>query len=229
MRKCGTVAVALVLASSAVHAQTITNGFTFTVASGGGACATGTHYHSNTGGAFGNPAGKAEVGNYSSECVRGLSEYNLAGLSSATNAFVTFDVFKLGGLFSGTNDFPFSGTIDVFAYGGNNLEDISDYQAASLGMVGSFSTIGLGVGEILSLDITSFFNTAVAASQSSLGIRLQRSGESSTASGAETFQNFRLTSDNQSTGVVPEPSTYALTAAGLGAIAYLRRRRRVVA
>ena len=96
-------------------------------------------------------------------------------------------------------------------------------------LFGSFSTIGLGVGEILSLDITSFFNTAVAASQSSLGIRLQRSGESSTASGAETFQNFRLTSDNQSTGVVPEPSTYALTAAGLGAIAYLRRRRRVVA
>jgi len=40
-------------------------------------------------------------------------------------------VFRLGGLFAGVNDSPFSGTINVFAYAGNNTENISDYEAAS--------------------------------------------------------------------------------------------------
>lgn len=224
MRRFAAIGVAIVMASGTVHAQTITNGFTFTVASAGGSCGTGTHYHSNTGGAYGNPAGKAEVGNYSSECVRGLSEYNLSGLSAASSAYVTFNVYKLGGLFTGVNDYPFSGMINVLAYDGNNTEDIADYQAASLGTVGSFSTIGLGLGDVLSFDITSFFNAAVNASKSSLGIRLQRASESSTNAGAETFDSFRLTSDNQST-VTPEPGTYLLMAAGLTGLALLRRRR----
>lgn len=227
MKRLVAMGMAMAMASGALQAQTITNGFTFTVASAGGSCGSGTHYHSNTGGSFGNPAGKAEVGNYSSECVRGLSEYNLASLSTASSAFVTFNVYKLGGLFNGVNDFPFSGMIDVLAYDGNNTEDIADYQAASLGTVGSFSTSGLGLGDVLSFDITSLFNSAVTASKSSFGIRLQRAGESSTGSGAETFDSFRLTSDNQST-VTPEPSTYALLAAGLSALVLLQRRRRLV-
>ena len=54
--------VALALAAN-VEAVLITNGFTFAVASDGGADQdTGSHFHSNTGGVFGNPAGKAEVG-----------------------------------------------------------------------------------------------------------------------------------------------------------------------
>jgi hypothetical protein len=64
-------------------AATITNGFTFSVADGfTGLSGQGTHFHSSTGGDFGNPAGKAEVGGFfGSEEVRGLSEYNLSGLS----------------------------------------------------------------------------------------------------------------------------------------------------
>jgi hypothetical protein len=73
----------------------------------------GTHYHSNTGGSFGNPAGKAEVGRFLSEAVRGLSEYNLTGLGTVLDAFVSFKVFKAGGLFNGTNDFPFNGPIQI--------------------------------------------------------------------------------------------------------------------
>jgi hypothetical protein len=223
------LALALALGGGAARAQVITPGFTFAVASAGDACGTGSHFHSNTGGVFGNPAGKAEVGNFFGECVRGLSEYDLAGLSTSPTAFVTFDVYSKGGLFAGDNDFPFTGTVDVVAYQGNNLEDIGDHQAASVGTVGSFSTAGLSVGDVLSFDITSIFDAAIASGAPSLGIRLQRSGESSANAGAWTFDTFRLTSDDQSTSVAPEPGGNALLATGLGAIGLAVVRRRSVA
>lgn len=212
------------VAMVSAQADTITQGFTYAVASAGGSTATGTHFHSNTGGAFGNPAGKAEVGRFGSEEVRGLSEYNLTGLTSATSAFVTFDVYKAGGLFTGTNDFPFTGSIAVDAYVGNNLEDISDYQAASSGAIGSFSTTGLFVGGVLSFDITGIYNTAIANGNTSLGIRLQASPLNDR--GAWTFDTFRLTTDNQGTiNNVPEPQSVALLLAGLGVMGVLRARQ----
>ncbi len=219
-------ACGLALTALPASAQTITNGFTYAVASGGGAPATGTHYHSNTGGAFGNPAGKAEVGRFSTETVRGLSEYNLASLTAAQSAFVTFDVFKKGGLFAGTNDTPFNGPITIFAYQGNNLEDISDYQATTFATIGTFnvSAATTNVGDIFSFDITSAFNTAISNGWSSLGIRLQ--ADSLTASQAWTFQDFRLTSNNQSTNpnpAVPEPATWAMMIVGFGAVGYSLR------
>lgn len=227
MRRLAVVALLVVGATaSSGNAQTITNGFTFAVSTDFDRCTVGTHYHSNTGGAYGNPAGKAEVGNYQSECVRGLSEYNLAGLATATNAYVTFDVFKLGGLFIGFNDVPFNGTIHVVSYVGNNVEDLSDWGAPSSGNVGSFSTVGLAVNQVISLDITSIFNNAILGGQSSLGIRLERVGESPTNAGAVTFENFHLTSDDQSTITSPEPATWCLTAAGLAGMVFARRRVR---
>jgi PEP-CTERM motif len=217
--------------AAAAQAALITSGFTFAVASAGGATATGTHYHSNTGGAFGNPAGKAEVGRFGTEEVRGLSEYNLTGLGLASSAFVTFDIFKKGGLFNGTNDTPFTGTVIVEAYAGNNLENISDYQAASLGQVGTFAIDPLtyNVGDIFSFDITSFFNDVVNSGGTSLGIRLREStaGADYALSKAWTFEDFRLTSDNQCTGAacgIPEPGSLALVGLALLAAGMARRR-----
>jgi hypothetical protein len=205
----------------AAQAATITNGFTYSVADSGGDL-IGSHYHSNTGGAFGNPAGKAEVGSFFSEAVRGLSEYNLAGLASGP-AYVTFNVFKLGGLFSGDNDFPFTGNIDVVAYASNNTEDISDFQAPSIGTVGTFSTAGLAVGNTLSFDITSIYNNALASSLPSLGIRLQTAAGTNTGGGALTFDTFRLTSDNQTTAIPTPALLPGLIGMGL---ATLRKNRR---
>lgn len=120
-----TILATCILGSSVAVAITITDGFTFTVASGADT-SFGTHFHSNTGGSFGNPSGKAEIGRFANEEARGLSEYDLAGLGNAPSAFATFNVFNDGGLFAGTNDFPFDGTIVVESYSGNNTEDLTD-------------------------------------------------------------------------------------------------------
>jgi hypothetical protein len=220
-------AVGILVAGLAMGAQaaTITDGFTYSVASSSGSTDSGSHFHSNTGGAFGNPAGKAEVGRFFSEEVRGLSEYNLTGLAAASSAYVTFDVYKAAGLFGGSNDFPFEGRIEVDAYRGNNAENISDYQAASTGLVGSFATTPLFVGGVVSFNVTSIFNAAIANGDSSLGIRLKAAPLN--PSGAWTFQSFRLTSDNQGTiPAVPEPESLALMAAGVLTVCTLARRKK---
>ncbi|MCW5557496.1 MAG: PEP-CTERM sorting domain-containing protein, partial [Verrucomicrobiae bacterium] len=226
--KLAGLTLAAFIGGPAYAANLITEGFTFAVASGGGVTDIGTHYHSNTGGAFGNPAGKAEVGRFGSEEVRGLSEYNLTGLGTATSAYVSFDVFKAGGLFDGVNDRPFTGKIIVDAYAGNNLENISDYGATSLGEVGIFNVSTLIAGDIFSFDITSIFNAAIAAGNTSLGIRLRedRSNPDYNSSLAWTFDTFRLTSDNLTTkpgAVVPEPESFALVGLVLVGAAFSRR------
>lgn len=201
-------------------ANTITQGFTYSVADAFiGSSGVGTHFHSSTGGDFGNPAGLAEVGRLGDEEVRGLSEYNLAGLAVAASAFVTFDVYQLGGLFGQAN---YSGPISIFSFLGDNSEDLSDFQAASTGSVGTFNSTGLSVGDVTSFDITSLFNTAIGNGNASLGIRLQLNPLSA-ANQAIVFKDFRLTTDNQST-VVPAPASLVLVVAALLGLFATRRR-----
>ncbi|MCC6610109.1 MAG: PEP-CTERM sorting domain-containing protein [Burkholderiales bacterium] len=229
---CSAVAAMALLAATGAQAALITNGFTFAVATGSDTD-IGTHFHSSTGGDYGNPAGKAEVGRFTIEEVRGLSEYDLTGLgSSVTSAFVTFNVYKQGGLFSGVNDTPFTGTILIDAYAGNNAEDISDYEAATRGGVGSFSVTrsptSPALGTVFSFDITALLNAALADSLTSFGIRLRedRGGPDYESSRAWTFDNFRLTTDDQSTGTVPLPATFWLFGIGLAALFGVRRTAR---
>ena len=213
--------------SSTAYAVTITEGFTFAVASDPSDRTVGTHFHSNTGGAFGNPAGKAEVGDFFGEEVRGLSEYSLAGLTNSATAFVTFNVFDLAGLFANQNDFPFDGDIDVVTYAGNNLEDISDFQAPIGTVLGTFNTAGLSVGDVLSFDITSAFNMAIDAAEMSLGVRLQIAAGVDPLGGAVTFDTFRLTTDDQ-TSVIPVPAAVWLFGTALiGLIGFGKRRKSV--
>ncbi|MGM3308006.1 hypothetical protein ACSQ6I_18860 [Anabaena sp. WFMT] len=194
----GSVALAVVasfsLASpSPVKAAIITPGLAFSVSSGPDPNGFGIYFSSSTSNPFGNPAGKNEVGNFFNEDIRGLSEYNLTGLTSAASALINFDVFQKGGLFPAINGFPFTGNIQLVSYIGNNAENLYDYQAPSIGTVGTFSTASLAVGDTLSFDVTSIFNSAISNGFSSLGIRLQVDSGTDPEGGAWTFDNFRLT------------------------------------
>jgi len=92
------------------HAGAVTiNGLGFTTAQDTNPAPSndGTHFHSDSGGSFGNPAGLLEVGTYfvnplHIEEIRGHGEFNLASIPAGA-ATLSFDVFGLGGLFSQAN------------------------------------------------------------------------------------------------------------------------------
>ncbi len=183
----------------------------------------GDHFHSHSSGVLGRPPFKAEVGENSisslepDEVVRGLSEFDVAGRLPAVKATLSFDVFSFG-LFD-ENDFPFDGTIDLIGYAGNNAEDISDYEAVSLVDIGSFSTVGLNIGDTLSFDVTTPYNLGIENGLTSLGVRLLT--EDDTRGGAWTFDNFQA-----NVRPIPEPTTVALLGIGIAGLAGVEVRRR---
>jgi hypothetical protein len=216
----------LLAAPRVAAADTVTLGDTFAVASEFGDQSVGTHFHSDSSGSFGNPAGKAEVGAFIAENVVGLSEFNLTGLNpNPASAVLTFNVFAAMGLFAPINDFPLNGTIDVLAYHGNNAEDITDYEASAIATIGSIKTSDLVVGSPVSFDITTLLASQIAGGFNSLGVRLQSAGPFTVNAGAWTFDNFSLTTSDGSTDVapVPEPSTIGLL--GIGLVMISRRWR----
>ncbi|MBN9428937.1 MAG: IPTL-CTERM sorting domain-containing protein [Burkholderiales bacterium] len=156
-------------------AQTTLNGLTHD-------SADGNHSHAS--------AGTAEVGGFEgSEIVRGMSEFDISALTGpVASATLRFSVSALAGC---CGQGPFSGTVEVVAYVGNNAANVSDFSAPATATLGTFSTAGATVGQVFNLDVTSALNAAIASSDVSFGVRLARSPESS-ANEALSFNNFQL-------------------------------------
>jgi len=226
---CG---IALGVASGAQALTPVTGGLPFTVANDGPGLA-GSHFHSST---LTGDGGFAEVGrlfffddngNEVREESRGLSEFDLSGLGTASEAILQFEVLSPGGLFL-ENENPFDGIIALLAYEGDNFESIGDFQITPTFSLGDFpiDPINFSGGEIISLDITALYNSFIADGVSALGIRLENAPLIE-GSQAWTFGNFLLTTEVAPPPPpptdIPEPATLGLL--GLGAVLALRRKR----
>jgi hypothetical protein len=149
----------------------------------------GNHFHSDDGGSFGNGPDFMEVGDYTCEEVRGMVEFDLAGLLPRFTASVTCSVFREGGLFNGVNDFLTVFDVDTYAYHANNAEDLSDFQVSTPFFLYNFSTGGLTVGDTVSFDVTTASQDALVAS-AALGVRMQPGTDPQ--GGAITFEQCNL-------------------------------------
>jgi len=215
------VLLGLCTITSVVDADTINTSNIQSIASSGPTFpgTSGTHFHS----ALGLPV---EVGNLFlpgiEEDVRGVAEFNLIS-QSLSSAALSFVLAGFGGYFQGG---PGNYTINVFAYSGDNSIALSDYQAPAIALLGSFSTVGMVVGQSFSFDATAPFNAALLSSggTGSLGIRLQPATDPGAGLGggfANRFGNFQL-----NTALIPEPSSVVLFGTGALLIGYLWWRRK---
>jgi hypothetical protein len=218
--------------------SSIGNGFT------GGSHPAGSHFHSSNLDVLpaGNPSiivpGAAEVGGFfGDEEIRGVSEFELQGAEAADAATLKFDVFDtfaaglspeasgVDGLF---NQGGYVGFVDVFPYVADATETISDYQVETLTELPILSfEVGPGLlagGDTLSVDVTQIYNDLVAGGEAAFGVRLQMASPDPDA-GAITFDNFRISLEQSSTPVVPEPNAGVIMIAGCGMLLGLRRRR----
>lgn len=177
------------------EAIALLTGNEFSVASaspGGWPDPVGDHFHSDDSDTYGTGTDWIEVGECcadgNDEEARGMVEFNIVGAFVAQSAMVEVQVAQLGGLFGQSG--PGSFTIDVYAYEGNNTEQIVDYSAEATYLT-SFESAGLLVSQVLQFDVTDVFNAAVGDSDPSLGIRFQPASEPGEQ--AVVFGNATLT------------------------------------
>ncbi len=194
----------------------------------------GSHFHSSNLDTLpvGNPVipniHVAEVGGFfGDEEVRGLVEIDVDSAPTADEAILLFDVYDVthlsaipvGGIFG---QGPLQGTVELFGYTGNNMEELADYQITPVSPLFSFDASSLAAGETIEVDITDFYNGLIGNSDPAAGFRLQVADSVDTSdanTGAITFDNFRI-------ALVPEPRSLWFAFVGLVGYVLIRPRRR---
>lgn len=164
-----------------------------------------THEHSDLN------SGEVSVGTYLTfEEVRGVTEFNIADAAPGSLASLSFKVSKLADDFYPDGG-PGNFTINILGYVGDNVANLSDYNIATLGLIGSFSTNGLTIGQSFTFDASSILASALAANAFSLGIRLEAATDPGDGIGV-TFNGFSLTFEPPGKyaplGVISSPDPY---------------------
>lgn len=193
-------------AATTARADSI-NALTFSVASPTRPNGTGTSIQSS---------GVLEVGTIGNNSeVRGLLEFDLTGQTPG-RAFMTFNFLRPTG---NSGQAFYDGDIDVYLYAGNNAIDLSDFEAPAV-FRARFNVIFASGGDV-SLELTDFYNEALARGVPALGVRFQP--VSLPDNSAAQFYNFKLGTPQTPT---PEPATIILLRSGLAALVLKAGRRR---
>jgi hypothetical protein len=172
----------------------------------------GTHFHS----ADGTPGVAAtendlEVGDFSSnsEEVRGMVEFDLAGLDSdIAEVRAQCDVAILGGLYGqGSSVFD----VALSYYTGDNVEGLTDFGSPFSGLpvpnqIGTFSTDGLLVGDNVGGDVTGPYLAAIANGDPALGVLAQAGSDPGV--GAITFNNCYLLITEENIDIDIKPGSF---------------------
>lgn len=213
------IAASLVLATSAANADVLAATAAGGVNNAGGLGGSGDHFHTDVGRAAGVNYSFGEEG-------RGIAEFDVSGIAAFTSATLSFRVSAFLDDY-GTST-PFVDPIDVLGYLGNNDVAVSDFESATLGLIGRFATAGSSIGDVFSFDVTSALQAALAGGTQSLGILFDPVTQSA-FDNAIRFDEISITtsptsSSGPSTAAVPEPATSALLGLGVAGAVLSRRR-----
>jgi hypothetical protein len=156
-----------------------------------------------------------------------FAEFNISNFSAAPNTFINSAIFQAKINPSLLDDRPYSGSLGIFGYVGNGIAEASDFEAgvflSSVYVASSFS------GDIISFDVTQFFNQRVTNNDAFAGFSIR----------ALNFGRLFLEGGNYSSGFqpriivettnvaepVPEPTTIFGSAIGLCLGGWLKRKK----
>ena len=194
------VALALLWGSTgSSFASTISATDTFTIESSSNGSGFGALYRSTV---------HAEAGDVYDVDRRGFAQFDITGLITTPTAMLEFTRQSI------TYGTDFELTLDSFVGWVSASRNI--YSAPSTGQIATIMRDAVGDGGTISVDITEAFNSAIAAGDSLLGVRIQKQLELSQGPQSVTYVDFNLQ-------LIPEPSTALLLGIGLLGIAARQR------
>ncbi|MBZ6379495.1 hypothetical protein B5C34_07500 [Pacificimonas flava] len=167
------------------------------------------------------PIDFAQIGGDGSSISRAVAEFDISVFDEDTKVTLSFVVDEANGC---CGQATFDGFFGLVQYEGDNLLEVADYQATSLGTIANLPISGAttSAGDRFELDVTQSFNFAVQQGHEAFGVILFHTPES-TASQSWGFSNFALELEEANIAV-PGPGSLGLLGLALCLLGFSRRK-----